>query len=127
MLILSFLALIQIFSPGHGGWLGIILASLQIPFGATAAAIINVFILLIAIIITANIPIKLNLRRDGDMPHEKVDTENDVKKPTIVTKEEPVIDAKAKPVSAKENELEVIEPKELASNAKNAKLKPQVF
>jgi len=57
LLILSFLGLIEIFSPGKGGWLGLVLGSLRHPFGTVASAIIDGFILVISIIVTANIPI----------------------------------------------------------------------
>ena len=46
-----------------------ILSSLHIPFGANAAAVINVFILIIAILITANVPLK--------WPQKEEDTEED--------------------------------------------------
>jgi S-DNA-T family DNA segregation ATPase FtsK/SpoIIIE len=59
LLILSFLGLIEIFSPAKGGWLGLVFGSLHYPFGDIAAAIIDGFILIISIIITANVPLKL--------------------------------------------------------------------
>ncbi len=59
LLILSFLGLIEIFSPTHGGLLGHILGSLSYPFGTIAAAIINIFILIISVLVTANVPIKI--------------------------------------------------------------------
>ncbi|MGC9598832.1 MAG: DNA translocase FtsK [Minisyncoccia bacterium] len=59
LLILSFLGLIEIFSPAKGGWLGLVLGSLRYPFGKTAAAIIDGFIFIISILVTANVPIKV--------------------------------------------------------------------
>jgi len=57
--ILSVLGLIDLFSAGNGGWLGLILGSLKIPFGQTSALIINVVILFVSLLIILNVPIKL--------------------------------------------------------------------
>ena len=64
LLMLSALALIEIFSPGDGGWFGLILGSLRIPFGTTAAAVINIFILAIAVLVTANVPLAWKSREE---------------------------------------------------------------
>jgi S-DNA-T family DNA segregation ATPase FtsK/SpoIIIE len=71
LLVLSSLALINIFTPDNkGGWLGMILGSLHIPFGANAAAIINIFILVIAILVTANVPLRLPKGKEDDEEEE---------------------------------------------------------
>ncbi len=59
LLIFSFLGLIEIASPAHGGWLGLVLGSLRIPFGNMAAAIIDGFIFIISILVTANVPLRV--------------------------------------------------------------------
>ena len=59
LLILSFLGLIDIFSPTKGGLLGLVLGSLRYPFGRTAAGIIDGFILVISVLVTANVPLKV--------------------------------------------------------------------
>lgn len=59
LLILSVLALIELAEPAKGGWLGLIFGSLRIPFGNIAASVINCFILVVAILVTANVPLKL--------------------------------------------------------------------
>jgi S-DNA-T family DNA segregation ATPase FtsK/SpoIIIE len=59
LLIFSFLGLVELFSPGNGGWFGIVLGSLRTPFGNIAATTINVFIFIISILITANVPLKV--------------------------------------------------------------------
>ncbi len=77
ILVLSFLGLVEIASPGNGGWLGLVLGSLRTPFGSTAASVINVFILIIAILVTANVPLKVRWPRKEagedveDVPEEK--------------------------------------------------------
>ena len=53
------LGLIELIEPGKGGWLGLYLGSLRIPFGNTAAIIFDVFLLIIAILVTVNVPIKI--------------------------------------------------------------------
>lgn len=59
LLILSFLGLIHILSPGKGGFIGYILGSLHVPFGNIAAIVIDIFILVISVLVTANVPIKI--------------------------------------------------------------------
>lgn len=64
VIILSVLGLIDIGSPGNGGWLGYILGSLRYPFGKIAAWILNGAIFLIGILVTLNTPLRLpRLRR----------------------------------------------------------------
>ena len=68
LLVFSFLGLVEIASPTHGGWFGLVLGSLRTPFGTIAASVINVFILIISILVTANVPFKLRWpakERDG--------------------------------------------------------------
>lgn len=71
LLILSFLGLIDIFSPVKGGWLGLVLGSLHYPFGKTAAAIIDGFIFVISILITANVPIRIKWPRRETVKEEE--------------------------------------------------------
>jgi S-DNA-T family DNA segregation ATPase FtsK/SpoIIIE len=60
LLILSVLGLIELLSPTHGGWLGLVFGSLRVPFGVIAATTIDIFILIISVLVTANVPIKVN-------------------------------------------------------------------
>ncbi len=60
LLILSVLGLIELLSPGHGGWLGLVFGSLHVPFGVIAATTIDIFILIISVLVTANVPITVN-------------------------------------------------------------------
>ena len=59
LLIFSVLGLIELLSPTHGGWLGLVFGSLRMPFGNIAATTIDIFILIISILVTANVPIKV--------------------------------------------------------------------
>ncbi|HVN26601.1 MAG TPA: DNA translocase FtsK [Candidatus Paceibacterota bacterium] len=79
LLMLSFLALIELASPGNGGWLGLVFGSLRTPFGTIAASVINVFILVAAILVTANVPLKIK------MPHRAGSDETDDDEPILVT------------------------------------------
>lgn len=63
IIILSVLGLIDIGSPGNGGWLGFILGSLRHPFGEIAAWILNGVIFLIGVLITLNTPLRLVPRK----------------------------------------------------------------
>lgn len=59
LFVLSALALIELFSAGHGGWVGLILGSLGLLFGKTAAVIVNLLLLPIAVLIVLDVPLKL--------------------------------------------------------------------
>ena len=41
-------------------WLGLVFGSLRIPFGVIAATTIDIFILIISVLVTANVPIKVD-------------------------------------------------------------------
>jgi S-DNA-T family DNA segregation ATPase FtsK/SpoIIIE len=117
LLIFSFLGLVELFSPGNGGWLGLVLGSLRIPFGNLAATIIDVFIFIISIIVTANVPLKVTWPQKetadddekpilvtgtdgeaaaiaGKLVNEKIDKKNDKSKKGSAGDEPPVIHAK---------------------------------
>ncbi len=66
LLILSVLGLIELLSPTHGGWLGMVFGSLRTPFGNIAAVTIDIFILIISILVTANIPLKVDWPWDDE-------------------------------------------------------------
>lgn len=74
VLMLAVLGLIDLASPGQeflsvggGGWLGVILGSLRYPFGQAAAVVINAGILLIAILMAANVPLRLPERKAKEL------------------------------------------------------------
>ena len=116
LLILSFLALIEIYSPGNGGWFGMILGSLRIPFGGTAAAVINVFILIIAILVTANVPLKWPKREENEDADYEEEDEQAAKTPELkkisVAATNDVPQTKEMPMQ-KEDKIEVVEPRDM--------------
>jgi DNA segregation ATPase FtsK/SpoIIIE, S-DNA-T family len=77
LLMLSFLGLMDVFSPNSGGWLGLVLGSLGYPFGRIAAGIVDGFVLVISILITANVPLK--------MKWPEKEAEEDEDEPLVVT------------------------------------------
>jgi hypothetical protein len=89
LLILSFLGAIEILSPGHGGWLGLIFGSLRAPFGTVAAMVIDVFILIIAILVTANVPLRIKWPKKEKAPTPEEAEEDE--KPILVTGAEPEV------------------------------------
>jgi len=74
LLILSVLGLIELLYPGNGGWLGLVLGSLRIPFGRIASVIINAFIFVIAVLITANVPLKTSWFKKTDDEEDEGET-----------------------------------------------------
>lgn len=130
LLILSFLGFIEIISVGHGGWLGLVLGSLRMPFGTIAALVIDVFILIISIIITANVPVKFK------WPEKQAEEEG----PILVTgtgdedaAEEKPKKEKPQPVKNKKEEeklvddIEVVHHKDDVTSGKIKKVKMPVF
>ena len=59
--ILSALGLIDIISPGNGGWAGIAVGALKIPFGTPASVVITITALVVSFLVIVNRPLKLNL------------------------------------------------------------------
>jgi S-DNA-T family DNA segregation ATPase FtsK/SpoIIIE len=136
LLILSFLGLVELFYPTKGGWLGLILGFLRMPFGQVAAIIINAFILVIAILITANVPLKTDWFKKPE--EDEADEGDDT---LIVTGAEPTEEKadgkKGKPSDEepadedkKKNDKEVlpvVSQKEFAPSEKEKKMKAPVF
>src|SRR6185437_15861954 len=83
LLILSVLGLIEILSPTHGGWLGLVFGSLRNPFGSIAATTIDVFILIISILVTANVPLKVKWPSMEVVADDEEEAEEE--KPLVVT------------------------------------------
>ncbi len=125
LLILSVLGLIEIIQPGKGGWLGLALGSLRVPFGNTAAIIINVLLAVIAVLVAMNLPIKL--RR-----HEELEEEPE-KKLLVVTGGEPQGTSKepekeGKKIGAEDKvRVAVAEPNELQPSGSGKRTKAPSF
>jgi S-DNA-T family DNA segregation ATPase FtsK/SpoIIIE len=80
LLIFSVLGLIELIEPGKGGWLGLILGSLHVPFGTMAAIVIDALLLIIAILVTANVPLKIRRHQNDEEEENKEEEE-----PIVVT------------------------------------------
>jgi len=61
LFLLSVLGLIELSSPGNGGWLGLAFGSLKKPFGAIAAVVISIFAAAIGLVLTFDAPLKFRL------------------------------------------------------------------
>ncbi|HUX36081.1 MAG TPA: DNA translocase FtsK [Candidatus Paceibacterota bacterium] len=70
LFILSVLGLIDIAEAGGGGWLGLILGSLKIPFGSLAASVIDSIAMAAAILVTLNVPLKIKFpeKKEREVP-----------------------------------------------------------
>ncbi len=108
LFILSVLGLIDIAEAGKGGWLGLILGSIKIPFGSIAASVINSIVMVAAILITLNVPLKIKL------PERKIEeaplTENEESQIAAVEKEQKTKEENKNPESEDED-VKVAEPK----------------
>ena len=135
LLILSVLGLIELFSPKNGGLLGLVLGSLQFPFGQIAAVIINIFTVVIAILITANIPLKTDWFKKAENEDENDEDENEDEDPIITGSEqktatEKTNDKKDKKSSEEdekdEEDSSVIHPEE-SNTSKGKRAKAPIF
>lgn len=100
LLILSVLGLIELLSPTHGGWLGLVFGSLRVPFGNIAATTIDVFILIISVLVTANVPLKVTWPWERGADDEDGAAEDET--PLLVTGTEEEKPASEKTASAKD-------------------------
>ena len=124
LLIFSVLGLIELFAPGKGGWLGLVLGSLRVPFGNTVAVILNILLAVIAILITMNLPIKIR-RRKEELDGEELDEG----KSLIVTGEESQESEKEEKKTDAESKVRVavVEPHELQPSSAGKKAKAPSF
>ncbi len=126
LLILSFLGLIEIFAAGKGGWLGLVLGSLHYPFGTVAAAVIDLFILVIAVLVTANVPIRISWPKEEDAEAGEEETGKEAA-PLVVTGESSIEPQKKKePAPAdtapQEDKVAVVEAKMDMKTGKKTKV-----
>jgi S-DNA-T family DNA segregation ATPase FtsK/SpoIIIE len=83
--VLSLLGLIDIFYPGQGGYLGMILGSLKFLFGNMAAGVINIGVFCSSILIALNASIKLDWftkekEEEIEIPEEPEEEQKDIAK-----------------------------------------------
>ncbi len=87
LLLLSVLGLIELIFEGKGGWLGLVTGSLRIPFGKTAALIIHPFLVLIAILVTLDLPLKIRFPKKEEDLRITLPEEKEMPPPASETKE----------------------------------------
>jgi len=108
--------------------LGLVLGSLRIPFGNTAAIIINILLAVIAVLVATNLPIKIR-RHEEESDEEDLDEEE----PLLVTGEESEEQEKEpekeerKTSAASKMRVAVMEPNELQSSGAGKKAKAPSF
>ncbi|MDO8664045.1 MAG: DNA translocase FtsK [Candidatus Liptonbacteria bacterium] len=98
LLLFSVLGLLDIAKTGDGGWLGLILGSLKIPFGGLAAVVINSIVFVAAVLVTLNIPIKIKWLGEKE---ETPLTENEESKIAAVEKKQKEEEKSAEPMEVK--------------------------
>jgi S-DNA-T family DNA segregation ATPase FtsK/SpoIIIE len=135
LLMLSFLGLIELMSPGNGGWLGLVFGSLRTPFGTIAAGVINSFILVASVLITANVPIKIKWPERATKEDDEAEEEEKALVVTGTSEDEK--SSKKKTAAAEEKaekeekkdleEVHVAESKDSKMPAKSLKVKAPVF
>lgn len=63
LFLIAGLGLIDIIQPGKGGWAGVIIGSLKIPFGQTAAVVITVALIVVSFLVIINRPFRWPILR----------------------------------------------------------------
>lgn len=106
--LLSSLALLEIASPGHGGFIGLILGSLRTPFGSVAAIVINVVVLIVSTIVIMNLPLRIRWPE-----REEEDDEEDIKIASPITTAIKQVMKKGAQKEVEENDNEEDDEKEL--------------
>lgn len=101
LLVLSVLGLIEIISPGHGGWLGLALGSLSYFFGEPAAIIVNSALVAISVILALNVPLRIKFSKKESVPV----VINQAAEKTKGSKDETVPEAEEESESEKDNEV----------------------
>ncbi len=132
LFILSFLGLVELASPGNGGWLGLVLGSLRSPFGTPAADVINVFIFIVAILVTANVPLKVRrmakkATEEDDKPLLVTGTNDDEPEGGDNGDEKKSAGKKDKDATEELEEISVKEHKDSKDSGKPRKIKMPVF
>jgi S-DNA-T family DNA segregation ATPase FtsK/SpoIIIE len=114
LLILSVLGLIDIFTTNHeGGYLGRVLGAFQYGLGDAASAIINVAVLVAAILMTANVPLRMpSFKRDEEEEDRPSRIKEDVEPVITNASDAPIAKPekveKVKEVKAKDEDVDVV-------------------
>lgn len=84
--VLASLGLIDIISPGNGGWVGVGVGTLETPFGTPASIVITIIAIIVSFLVIINRPLKLNLFKKKDRAMEE-DEELEINLPEEPPKE----------------------------------------
>jgi len=106
LFIISGLGLIDIIYSDNGGLIGRWMGALELPFGYTAAIIITTTILLVALLLTLNIPIKLRPREEKLSGPQII-----IKNPDVFPAPPKIEESKPTPEPEKSTKEEPLEPK----------------
>ncbi len=98
--VLASLGLIDILSPGNGGWVGVGAGALEIPLGTPASIVIAAAAILVSFLIIINRPLKLNLWKKKE-PTLEEDEELEINLP-----EEPPKEKKGPPAGGEKKNKE---------------------
>lgn len=102
LFVLSGLGLIDVISPGNGGFVGKLVGSLELLFGYSASILIIIILLIISFLVTLNLPIRIKRKEKGwVVEDEEEDGEEAI---DIPTEEEPEIPEESE---AKDEEVSV--------------------
>lgn len=109
LFVVAGLGLIDVLYPGRGGLVGQWMGSLEVPFGYTASIIITVTIILAALILTLNIPIKLLRTKEEDgRPEPTIIIQNPATFPQLAKEEAPAPEPETKPEPEKKKEIDEV-------------------
>ncbi len=133
LLILSTLGFIELVEPGKGGLLGLVIGSLRAPFGTPAAIIIDLILFVIAILVTANIPLKIPRRTENEEelseeePYEDALNERSAAEEPKKTVKAPVAREEKKSEPQNKMSVAVVEAEDLPAMSGSKKMKAPSF
>ena len=106
LFVLSGLGLIDVLSPGNGGFVGKMVGALESLFGYVAAIIVIVMMLIVSFLVTLNLPIRIKRREKGWAIEEETEAEEDEFE---APEEEPAVEEEAE-TEEEESEEVTVEP-----------------
>lgn len=91
LFVLSGLGLIDVLSPGNGGFVGKMVGALESLFGYVAAIIVIMMMLIVSFLVTLNLPIRIKRKEKGWVVEEETEEDEELE-PEASVDEEPVVE-----------------------------------
>lgn len=108
LFVLSGLGMIDVLSPGNGGFVGKAVGALESLFGYVASIIVILIMLIVSFLVTLNLPIKIKKREKGWVVEEEAADDDEIEEIEVPELEEEVVEDE--PAEEVEEEEVTVEP-----------------